>query len=590
LIAATLLTLLGSALTWRVLRRQLAPMLTTLKTLAYLSKADTHPQPLPVTSQDEVGDLIRGFNELLEMLGKRNHDLREAEHLYRSLANDISTLIWKSDPAKLRYFFNDPWLRFTGRTLSQEIGNGWVEGVHPDDRERCLQVYTSAFDRRLPFSMEYRLRHADGTYHWITDDGTSMFDSLGAFLGYIGACNDISERKRFEESLRTESEKNRAILLNASDGITIMDIDGNLVDCSESFCRMLGYPREELIGMNVSRWDCGFIDRDAVLAAVRQQIQGKVRAEFESRHRRRDGSTYDVEISGIPIELEGRPVLINASRDVSQRKAAVEEIRRLNTDLEQRVIERTAKLDAAIQNLLREIEERKLVEKALRYANRELEVFSYSVAHDLRTPLRGISSFAQVIEQDYAEVVNADGRDALHRIQRAAQKMGDLIDGLLMLSRLTRAEMKIETVDLSLLAVAVIEELSIVEPDRQVSIEIAPRIHVRGDKPLLKVLLDNLLGNAWKFTAKRPGARIEFGVTEADGKPVYFVRDNGAGFDMDHAAHLFRPFHRLHGGGDFAGNGIGLASVLRVVRRHGGRVWADSAIDKGASFYFTLLN
>jgi light-regulated signal transduction histidine kinase (bacteriophytochrome) len=260
--------------------------------------------------------------------------------------------------------------------------------------------------------------------------------------------------------------------------------------------------------------------------------------------------------------------VLGIAHDITERKAAEEEIRRLNADLEQRVMERTANLEAS---------------------NKELEAFSYSVAHDLRTPLRGISGFARVIEEDYAARLDDAGKDALHRVQAAAQKMGELIDDVLNLSRITRTEMNVEAVDLSALSLETIGELRSAEPGRNVSCEIPSQLAARGDKRLLAVLLANLLGNAWKFTGKLADARIELGMTEVDGKPVYFVRDNGVGFDMAHATNLFRPFHRLHGAGEFAGTGIGLATAHRIVQRHGGRIWTDAAIGRGATFYFTLL-
>jgi PAS domain S-box-containing protein len=199
LLATIALTLLAGGLTWWILRRQLAPMLATVKTLATLSHSPNPNESLPVTSQDEIGELIGGFNRLLESLAKRGMELRESEQHFRTIANSGSILIWTSARDKLCDYFNEPWMRFTGRTLDQELGNGWTDGVHPDDLELCLKTYVAAFDRREPFSMEYRLRHADGSYRWLRDDGSPRYDSKGDFLGYIGFCMDISERKRHEQ-------------------------------------------------------------------------------------------------------------------------------------------------------------------------------------------------------------------------------------------------------------------------------------------------------------------------------------------------------------------------------------------------------
>ncbi|MDH4187987.1 MAG: ATP-binding protein, partial [Nitrospira sp.] len=242
-----------------------------------------------------------------------------------------------------------------------------------------------------------------------------------------------------------------------------------------------------------------------------------------------------------------------------------------------------------------DITERKQAEAALHArqtlldaANKELEAFAYSVSHDLRAPLRGIDGFSQALLEDYAAVLDAQGQDYLRRVRSASQRMGQLIDDLLNLSRMTRREFRRETVDLSQLAQAVCDGLRQADPSRQVECIVAPGLMVSGDAGLLRIVLDNLLGNAWKFTGKRTEARVEFGAMSQSGVMTYFVRDNGAGFDMVYADKLFAPFQRLHGMAEFAGTGIGLATVSRIIQRHGGRVWAEGAVDRGASVFFTL--
>ncbi len=222
--------------------------------------------------------------------------------------------------------------------------------------------------------------------------------------------------------------------------------------------------------------------------------------------------------------------------------------------------------------------------------NRELEAFAYSVSHDLRAPLRALDGFSQALLEDYVSLLDVQGRDYLRRVRAASQRMGRLIDDLLRLSRLTRAEMHREMVDLSALARSIEAELRQEEPEREATFTIAENVIAWGDARLLRVALENLLGNAWKFTARKPHARIEFGLTREDGETIYFVRDDGAGFDMTYAGKLFGAFQRLHASSEFEGSGIGLATVQRVVRRHGGRVWAEGAVDQGATFYFTLGN
>lgn len=246
--------------------------------------------------------------------------------------------------------------------------------------------------------------------------------------------------------------------------------------------------------------------------------------------------------------------------------------------------------NAMAVSLDRHISERQRIEDALKSANQELEAFSYSVAHDLRAPLRGINGFSRALVEDYRSVLDAQAQEYLDRIVVATERMGQLIDALLSLSRLTRADLRREPVNLSRLADAVVKQLRASQPERVVDFVNEGEIIVQGDAPLLRALLDNLIGNAWKFTGGRPRSRIAFGVEDSGGTLAYYVRDDGAGFDMAYAKKLFAPFQRLHTEREFAGTGIGLATVQRIVHRHGGRIWADSKVGQGATFRFTLPN
>lgn len=250
-----------------------------------------------------------------------------------------------------------------------------------------------------------------------------------------------------------------------------------------------------------------------------------------------------------------------------QRQKAQQQVRRLNAELEQRVVERTAQLESA---------------------NRELEAFSYSVSHDLRAPLRAIDGFSSMLLQDHRQELGPKGEDHLQRVCAAVRRMGQLIDDLLSLSRVTRNEMRPETVDLSAMTNEIVADLRRAEPDRLIHVCIEANLRADADPNLIRIVLENLLGNAWKFTRKTPQPRIEVGVSRHDGRRAFFVRDNGAGFDMAYASKLFGAFQRLHGPADFEGTGIGLATVQRIIHRHGGRVWAEGSVGQGATFYFAI--
>src|SRR5881392_1005664 len=258
-----------------------------------------------------------------------------------------------------------------------------------------------------------------------------------------------------------------------------------------------------------------------------------------------------------------------------------DELQRYAADLERRVEERTHELQERNDALRRNAAE-------LLAANTELDAFAYSVSHDLRAPLRSIDGFSQVLLEDYAGALDAAGRESLQRVRAASQRMGTLIDDLLKLARVTRVEIRTEDVDLSGMAREIAAELQRATPERLVEFAIAPGLSARGDARLLRVALDNLLRNSWKYTAKQAQPRIEFASIAANGERAFMVRDNGAGFDMQYADKLFGVFQRLHRSQDYEGTGVGLAIVHRIVERHGGRIWAEAKVDQGATFYFTL--
>jgi len=265
--------------------------------------------------------------------------------------------------------------------------------------------------------------------------------------------------------------------------------------------------------------------------------------------------------------FDGKPSRLVMSNDVTDREVARLDIQRLNEELEQRVFDRTAQL---------------LV------ANNELEAFSYSVSHDLRAPLRHINGFSLALLEDYIDVLDETGKNYLREVRAASLEMSLLIEDILQLARVARSAMTRERVDLSGMVHTIVNSLKAESPDRNVIVKIEDELTARGDKRLIEVMLNNLLGNAWKFTSKTEAPEISFGRQVDSNQTRYFVRDNGAGFDMKYVDKLFGAFQRLHNKSEFEGTGIGLATVQRIVRRHGGNIWAEAGVNDGATFYFTL--
>jgi PAS domain S-box-containing protein len=397
--------------------------------------------------------------------------------------------------------------------------------------------------------------------HAVSKENKIFYDTVAELL------STVVERKMTEQAYQMSVRRYRELLSDMSEGIGQISLQERFIFVNQAFANIVGYSQEELM------------DSDSI-AVIHPDDVERIRAETELRKQgitstyqvrlvRKDGDIRIVRISAIPSRdddgnIEGTVAIIN---DITERVKAEQEVRQLNEELTQRVEERTAELQAA---------------------NKELEAFAYSVSHDLRAPLRSIDGFSNAVLEDYYDVVDDVGKDYLIRIQKGARGMSNLIDAILSLSKITRANMDRVNVNLSTLSQEAIIELREVEPEREVTVDIQDNIVIRCDKRLMRVVLQNLIGNAWKFTRNIQSPKIDIGLTEIDGEQVFYVKDNGVGFKMEDYEKLFKPFHRLHMAEEFEGSGIGLATVQRAITRHGGHIWAESKEGLGSTFFFTL--
>jgi len=575
-------------------------------------------------SHVRVGDeeFFVGYARDISERRAQEEALRESEARFRGIADSSPALIWMSDAEGARSYVNAPWVDYTGCPVEAALGEGWLSSLHPGDRRRWRKHFAGARSRGARFSVEYRLRGADGRYRWMLDQALPRFAGDGVLQGYVGSSVDIHDRvvadqrhRRLANLYAALSNANEAIVraTNAQDLYQrTCDIVARYATFRVAWIAMLEDDRRWMavvaahgdaveVGDRMPvRPDAGadLVDSPA-LAAVEEgrycvrndgweddgtaapepgaPLPRSVAAFPLFRHGNVAGvfvvevglaDFFDAQMTQLLVALAANLSFALDSFTVeAERNAAETALRQLNVTLEEKVGQRTAALAAA---------------------NNELEAFSYSVSHDLRAPLRSIAGFADLLEERVQHQLDPEALDYLQRVKRAAARMGGLIDDLLNLSRVARRDLTRRRVDLTRLAEATIADLTDAEPERDVVVAVEPGLEADADAGLMQILLANLIGNAWKFTRDRSPARIEVGCERTGGHHVYFVRDNGVGFEMEHAERIFAPFARLHTEREFKGTGIGLAIVLRIVRRHGGRIWAEAGEGQGATFRFTL--
>ena len=497
---------------------------------------------------------------------KAEEELRQSEERFRRLYNDTPSMLHSIDHEGRLVSVSNYWLDTLGYERSEVLGRKSTEFLTAASRSYATEVVLPEFFRTGSCKdVPYQIVKKNGEILDVLLSAIAEQDSEGEIVRSLAVMVDVTESKRAEEA-RRKSEKKFLTVFHAVPallGITTL-AEGKFIDVNETCMRILGYQREEIIGrtsLELGIWGSQ-AERDMALRALEEQ--GTAR-DIEINLRCKNGKNLVGLLSAEFIDIDGEKYILSMINDITERKLAEEEIEILNTNLAARAFE-------------------------LEMANRELEAFSYSVSHDLRKPLTVINGYCQIIQESCGNNLNAQCQDYLQEINDGTLSMNKLIDALLNFSRLAHVEPRRETVDFSAMAHEMAEELKLVEPGRRATLLIADGIMVNGDANLLRVVLDNFLGNAWKYTGMREEAVIEFGTTKVDGKPAYFVRDNGPGFDMADASKLFIPFQRLPGTDEFRGHGIGLATVERIIHRHGGRVWAEGEPGKGATFYFTLLD
>jgi PAS domain S-box-containing protein len=532
--------------------------------------------------------------EVLEKLGTILARLSEVESAARSFAisgkqshlNPFYTaakavplqvdelrLLLRNDPVRLRSVTEiEPGIAGHLKVMKGmvELGNknlfrGSAQRSLTDEGNKLMEQIRTAFsavDKALRAQLDQEQTAVSAQAEHVTMISLSG-SILAGVLVFVGGANWL----RAMNGRRKAEEKLDRLLGSMPDALVIVNAEGKIIGSNAQTEKLFGYSDRELQGESMALLvpERFRQTQRQYYAAYFSQRGGRVPAstmEFCGLHK--DGREFPIEVSTKPLTAEKGLAVTSAIRDITERKQVEQQISKLNQELEHRAIE-------------------------LENANQELEAFSYSVSHDLRSPLQNIDGFSQILMEDYANRLDPEGLDYVQRLRGSCQHMQDIIDALLTLSNMMRNELLFEHFDLTALANTVAADLKQKNPNRLVDWVIAEGLTAEGDAQLLRVVLENLFGNAWKFTANRPRARIEFGaLPQSNGARTYFVRDDGAGFDMARANHLFTPFKRLHDQSEFRGTGIGLATVQRVIHRHRGKIWAEGVVNQGATFCFTL--
>jgi len=521
--------------------------------------------------------------------------VRDSEERFQAMANGIPQLAWTAEADGSIFWYNQRWYDYTGTTPEQT--KGWdSQNVHdPDTLPKVLDRWKAAIAEGTPFEMEFPLRAGDGHFGMFLTRVMPLKDANGRVVRWFGTNTDISERKQAEvqlagqaqelarraqelasarRALETQTLMFQSVLDSMGEGLIAADREGHFLIWNDAARKLMGRGASDL---PTEQWTPHYRvflsdgitpcppDRLPLVRALHgESVQVELMVERPGR------------ADGVFLEVTARPLKDNQGnlgggvavlRDITERKDAERKVRELNQSLEARVIERTTELKAA---------------------NKELEAFTYSVSHDLRAPLRHISGFTKILVEKFRSSLPVEAQQHLQLVEQGAHRMGQLVDELLKLARLGRQALSVEVTGLSSLVEDVVTLLAPESEGRQVEWKIGELPFVECDPILIRQVFQNLISNALKYSRLRSPAVIEIGQTETEGEQVIFVKDNGVGFDMKYTDKLFGVFQRLHLAEEFEGTGIGLATVERIIKKHGGRVWVEAEVDRGATFYFTL--
>src|SRR5208282_4120016 len=547
--------------------------------------------------RDHSGKATRMFGIVQDITERKRAEeaLRDSEQRFQALANGIPQLAWMAEADGHIFWYNQRWYDYTGTTFEQMEGWAW-ETVHdPAMLPKVLEKWKGSIATGDPFEMEFPLRAADGRFHMFLTRVMPVRDPDGRIVRWFGTNTDISERKATEERLAGQTEELtrqteelvrsqqaleaqkymlQSVLDSMEEGLVVADELGNFIIWNPAAARIVG-----LGGANVPPEEWGSYygtylpdtitpfptDQNPLVRAIRGEVCS---TEIFIRNPKLEHGVW-IESNGAPLRdkngaLRGGVV---AFRDITQKKAAELEIRKLNESLEERIAQRTAQLETA---------------------NHELESFSYSVSHDLRAPLRRILGFAGAFMEEFSATLDPQALHYVQRIQEGIQRMNLLVNELLNLARTGQRSLRVELTALNSVVEEIIALLAAETAGRDVQWKVGSLPSLECDPVLVRQVFQNLLSNAIKYSRPRPHTIIEIGHTQDNGQQVIFVRDNGVGFNMQYADKLFGVFQRLHREEEFEGTGVGLATVHRIVQKHGGRIWAEAEPDRGATFYFTL--